>query len=401
MTDGTAVAPARARSRDLRPLVGSRAASTLAFSMVWIVLPVQILRDTGSALAAGLAATGNVLPYVVLGVFIGAALDGRDLRTVMVGAEAVNALVVGGLALAAGLGVLSPWTAAGLAVGSSVAFVVFDVANSAAVPLLLAGRGIVEWNGRAWMVTSVCGAVGAPLAVALYDASGPAVALAVPAGLYAVSALLVAQLPAVPGEPDGESGVRAGLAFIRRTRVVAVMTAVGLGSGLSGGAVYGMTVVFADRALGTPSGLALQAIVLASGAGAVLGAVAAPRLARARGTVPVVRPLLVLDTLLLLGFAVSPSWPAAAAAVGGWNAVHTAVIVLSVSIRQAVTPRPLQARVNGAAKVLAWGAVPVGTLLCGWLAEAYGIRPALVVMSGPVAVSALLLLLHRGREVPS
>jgi MFS family permease len=78
--------------------------------------------------------------------------------------------------------------------------------------------------------------------------------------------------------------------------------------------------------------------------------------------------------------------------------------VSATSVRQALVPDRLQARVSGLTATTGTSAFPLGTLVGGGLAAAFGLREAMVVAAAisflpflPVAVSPLRSL----RDVPS
>lgn len=48
-----------------------------------------------------------------------------------------------------------------------------------------------------------------------------------------------------------------------------------------------------------------------------------------------------------------------------------------VSLRQAITPVPLQGRMAATMRFLVWGALPIGGLLGGYLGELLGLRAAI------------------------
>ncbi|MEE9176910.1 MAG: hypothetical protein V3U46_00625 [Acidimicrobiia bacterium] len=60
-----------------------------------------------------------------------------------------------------------------------------------------------------------------------------------------------------------------------------------------------------------------------------------------------------------------------------------------MSLRQALTPDELRGRVAGSARLLAWGAQPLGALLGGILGTAYGVRAPFFV--GAVAYAVMLV----------
>ena len=69
--------------------------------------------------------------------------------------------------------------------------------------------------------------------------------------------------------------------------------------------------------------------------------------------------------------------------VGSWN-------VVVVSLRQELTPDDLRGRVAADARTLAFGAIPLGALLGGVLAEVVSLRTPYVLASIVYAVSFLL-----------
>ena len=65
--------------------------------------------------------------------------------------------------------------------------------------------------------------------------------------------------------------------------------------------------------------------------------------------------------------------------------------VVTVSLRQRITPPHLLGRMNASYRLLAWGAMPVGALLAGLLGEWIGIRNTILVFG----LLQLLVLLAR------
>ena len=62
--------------------------------------------------------------------------------------------------------------------------------------------------------------------------------------------------------------------------------------------------------------------------------------------------------------------------------------VVFISVRQAVVPGDLLGRVGSAQRFVTWGALPIGALLGGWLAEVSTLRVPYLVAAGIVAVTA-------------
>ena len=56
--------------------------------------------------------------------------------------------------------------------------------------------------------------------------------------------------------------------------------------------------------------------------------------------------------------------------------------VVTVSLRQRITPDRLLGRMNASYRLVGWGTMPLGALLGGVLAEALGLRGAFLVAAG-------------------
>lgn len=70
------------------------------------------------------------------------------------------------------------------------------------------------------------------------------------------------------------------------------------------------------------------------------------------------------------------------------NLVHT--LINGVTLRQLVTSRHLQSRVNATGRLIAWGGTPFGAFVAGVLGERLGVRAALFTTCLEVGVSALV-----------
>jgi len=400
----TSTLPAKARTGSgLGLLIGSKFASTVAYATSWVLLPLYVFQASGSAVLTAVASAANVLPFLVFGLFAGAAVDRSSPVRVMAWMEVANAAVLLCVPLLAATIGAGPLVLCLIGFASATAYVWFDVASAALLPVLAGADGVFRANSWLWMTTTVLTAVAAPVGFFLLDALRLGPTFTVLAACYLVSALLIAliRLPGKEVTPaTAERGaVWAGLRYIRAHRLLRVYTMVNVGVGVSAGAVYGMLVVFASRALGLASDdYRVAWIIAASGVGALIGAVAARRFK----TVPPIKAarwMTGLDLALLLAYAAAPDWRLAAAALLCWNTVHTCFLVVGISVRQTATPQRLQGRVNAVGRMIVWGSVPLGTLLCGWLTEAAGPRWALSLLA-VFALTSLVVALRAPSALP-
>ncbi|MGH1523018.1 MFS transporter [Leifsonia sp. L25] len=132
-------------------------------------------------------------------------------------------------------------------------------------------------------------------------------------------------------------------------------------------------------------GLLLTASALGSVLGTFLAEPAERLLGRARALT-----LTVLGSLLTVAtpaFTTNPYIIGAGFLLGGvtvsiWN-------VITVSLRQRVTPQRLLGRLNSAYRLLAWGTMPLGAAAAGVIAQFFGI-PAVFLSMGVVALAMLI-----------
>jgi predicted MFS family arabinose efflux permease len=150
-------------------------------------------------------------------------------------------------------------------------------------------------------------------------------------------------------------------------------------------------IVRARELGGSPGQIGLM--LAAYGAGGILGAVAAPTLHK---RVPG-RLLLVgiawLWTAIGIALAFPPSLVWLGVLVFVMNLFGAPYNVVITSRLYELVPEDLLGRVRSVAKIVAWGTIPIGTLLGGVLAERLGAGPALLALGlamVPIAIVSTL-----------
>jgi predicted MFS family arabinose efflux permease len=234
---------------------------------------------------------------------------------------------------------------------------------------------------------------------------GPTIATASSAALFAVAALLAARvsLPRPTGGPAAGgllaelfTGLRvvASQARIRRPMTVAVID----------NFLYGYLVValvlLAERGLGGPDAVGWLNAGLSGGALAAMAVV--NRLASHR------RPALVLFAVMA-AFAVSAaliglsgSLPSAVEFVTLAGAATLVAEVIAVTLLQRAAPDDVVARAFGVYDQLNVGAIAVGSLAAGPLADQLGADTAIVTVAvGCLAASSVATARMRGRQRPA
>lgn len=409
-------APGLWRDRDFRRLWLGQAASQLGEQASLVVLPlIAVLTLNSDAGQLGVLRAVGQAPVLLLALFVGAWVDSRRTRTVMVLADLGRALVLGGAAVAGLLGGLGLWAlvVGAFAIGSLSVF--FDVAYQASLVRLVERDQLVPGNSALEGSRSAAQIGGPALAGAMVSLLSAPIAAASSALFFAlsfVSIRLIRRRESIPQRSARPARVRQriheGLRFVAGN---GVLRTVGLASAAFQfffAAMMTVYLLYLPRELdlsGTAIGLALAA----TGPGALLGSLLAARLPRRFGYGA------VLVSAAALGDGVMLSVPA----LQGHAAVTLPVLlavnfvfgvfgqlvnVTLMAVRQSVTPDGMQGRVAATITFLGMGLTPLGSLLGGLLAGEWGLRTSLLTTAACMMLSPVLMALSPlaclGRALP-
>jgi MFS family permease len=186
-------APSRARvlrafrSRDFRLLWTGQAISLLGDSAFLIALGWRTYTLTGSAGSLGLVLTlqgMGLLSTVLVG---GALADRYDRRTLMLISDVARFAVIGALALVDAAGHLGIGTLAGLAFAEGLATGFFTPALGGFLPLVVEERGLGSANALIGMARQASFLIGPSFAAILYGLAGSTVVFGFNSASYLVS----------------------------------------------------------------------------------------------------------------------------------------------------------------------------------------------------------------------
>jgi MFS family permease len=394
------------RNRDFTILWTSQVASTVGTRVTAVAYPLLVLLLTGSPAQAGLVAFAQSLPFLLLYLPGGAWIDRWQRRRTMIACDLGRAVALGSVAAVAVVGGVHAVTVGQLAVVAFVEgslFVLFDLAEGSALPHLVPAEQVP--SAVAYNQARVQGAdlVGQPLGGALFALS-PAAPFAVDAVTYLVSGGAVA---AIRSRLQGERApvttrlrtqIAEGLRFVRGSAFLRDAVALVAAMNLVFNGLFLALVVRARDLGASPAQVGLVLGVF--GLGGVLGSIAAPWLHRRLpgrlilvGTAWAWAGLLALQPL-----APTPLVLGVIAGVGALFGPPFNVVIGAYVYR--VTPDELMGRVRSTIRLVAWGTIPVGSLLGGVLAETLGAGPALLVFGLAMLPVAIATTLSRGmREI--
>jgi predicted MFS family arabinose efflux permease len=355
------------------------------FGQVAIPLTAVTALQAGAG-GASLLQTTLTLPFVLLGLPVGAWLDRVRRRPVMIAADVVRAAALTTVLVAHWSGHLTMLHLWAVVLVLGVATVFFDLGAQSFVKDLVAPSELARTNGRLATLTQTALICGPPLAGwAAGLVSAPNVLLATAAG-YAWSAAWLSRITGAERPARERRGhllleIREGLGFVWHQPVLRAVVLAGSLVNVGAAATTTLLPVLTLTRLGWTEG-ELGLFLGAGGVGGLAGALSAVRLAQRLGAGRAVLTigLLVAPLSLAIPFV---GWPVPGPVVAvGWTLVMYKVgfdAVLMMTFRQQATPTTLMGRVNGTMRVILTGAVALGAAAAGVLASAVGMRIALGV----------------------
>jgi MFS family permease len=367
-------------SRDFWKFWTAQTVSSLGSSFTQFAFPLLVYKLTGSALKLGIATAATFLPYLLVGLPLGAWMDRVDRKRTMIALEWINAAVILSVPLVAELGHLSVWWIYGVTFIQSTIFIAFSAGEFAAIPSLVATDDLVTANGRIQASYSAAQVAGPLLAGALILALPLTWVLAFDSASFVFSALLLATIRISFNAPSGEAkepttilhDVREGLRYVLSHPVLRNISLMMALINFVAATIWTQLVLFADERLDTTAGWKIGTLYAAGSAGVVVTGLLAGRLRRRFSFTALAMTSLMLEGALVIVFAgmrwywiALPIW-AAASGLGILFNINTG------SLRQAIVPNQLLSRVLSIASVLAWSAIPAGALMGGWVIQETG-----------------------------
>ncbi|GCB50351.1 MFS transporter [Streptomyces sp. NL15-2K] len=348
-------------------------------------------------LIAAVTACGY-LPWIVFGLLGGAVADRVDQRRAMWTVDAVRGLLVACFAVTVALGHASIGLLIALAFALTTFQTLFDNASTALLPALVDRGALGSANARLMTGQQIAGGLlGAPV-VPLLLVAGAAAPFAADAVTYLVAAALVASLrTAVPERKPRPPGstlrreIAEGLRTLGRDKALRGLCAATALCNIGVSALIAGLVLLVTGWLDAGTA-GYAAAMTAYTIGGLTGGVASGRLVARLGRV---RAVLLAGTvqigaLVVMGSVRSPVALAVAMAVFGfmgmvWN-VNTRTLM------QERSPAGMVGRVSSAFRTLAVAGAPLGALLGGVVATAWGLNtPALLAAAFFVlSVTALI-----------
>jgi len=345
--------------------------SNLGSSITVFALPLLVYKLTGSALDLGIATAATFLPYLLFGLILGAWTDRVDRKSMMIGTDIARALVVASIPLLAAFGLLSIWWIYVVAFVHATLRICFDAGEFAAIPSLVNRDDLVTANGRIQASYSAASIVGPLLAGVLVIRVSLPVLMLIDGFSFLLSAfsLSLIRISFNSGEKRAPTSIRTdvveGLRYVLShpvLRNISIMMAL---VNFVGSTTYAQLILFAKVRL-QASDVQASLLYSAGSLGVVILSLAAGQLRKLWSFSTVALGALMLEGALTAVFAFM-HWYWVAIAL--WTLIGGLGILFNIntgSLRQAIVPNHMLGRVISIASVLAWSAIPLGSLLGGF-----------------------------------
>lgn len=396
------------RHRDFRLLAAGSLVSLLGDGVFRVTIAIQVFAIRSDALALSLVASCWAVAQFVMLPVGGWAADRFERRTIMVIADVVRAAALAVLAVLSLTGAITllQLCALGAVIGAANGF--FNPTAMSLVPDLLPGADLERGNAFLGVARpTMLWIVGPLLGSSIIALGGPGAALAVDAGTFVLSGLLllgIRKQPIPEPQPGASHGwrrtrddVTEGVRYVRtRPWAWAVIAAGAVSTMVHSGGFEILLPTILINELGLDDAQVARALAGAFSAGGA-GAVLASTLLGQRGLPRrFVTALFIVHGIAMLattGYAVvTGAWQVAV--FGFLIFTSFAVIeVISATMFQRLVPRRLLGRVSSLDWMAAIGLAPVGYVVAGQIGSLFDPRSALLALGlfGVVTMVALAL----------
>lgn len=371
----------------------------LAFPVLAVTLLGATEFEVGVLNAAGLAA------FLIVGLPAGAWVDRWLKRRTMIAADLVRMAAMTAVPLLWWSGSLEIWHLYLISGVVGVATVFFDVSYQSFVPLLVAPGHVGEANSKL-EATAQLARIGGPAAggALLTVLTAPLLFIGESLG-YLLSAVFLGRtrdheqrLPA-EGRNSLAAEIKEGLGFVVRHPLISRIVLCTAGTNFAGTLVFTLLPLLVLRELGLgPQGMGI--IMSVGSVGGLLGAVAAPWIARRIGEGRLIPAGALLSSLFLGLVPVAAMQADRAVAlvlltVSEFGFAFGVLVynIMQLTMRQRVCPPRLLGRMNASIRFVVWGVMPVAALAAGYLGGQLGLVPAMWLGVAGSLVSVVPVLL--------
>jgi MFS family permease len=362
--------------RDFWKFLTGQTVSVLGSAFSGFALPLLIFQLTHSPLSLAIATATFALPHLLFGLFIGAWVDRVDRKRLMIAVDVLMALAVAVIPILALLHQLNVlWIYAVQFTVSSLGLV-FEQAEFTAIPSLVGDGDLVTANGRINASYQASEVAGPTIAGAIATVVSIPALLVIDSISYLASAAMLATIKVGFNRSTGEqrkstkilADIGEGLRYVWSHPVLRNISLMMMLFNLVNSTFYAQSVYYAKVRLHT-SNFELGLFFAAGSVGAILFSLMAGKLRRRLSFSKVVIGCLALSGVCTVIFASIPWLWLALLILLLREGLLSLLNINTFSLRQAIVPDHMLGRVLSVAGVLAFSAMPLGSIAGGILIE--------------------------------
>lgn len=361
-----------------------------------LAVPIILFEMTGSPLVLSISYALTFLPMVIVTPFGGVLADALDRRKILIYGDCVAGLLVVCMALVAmGSPALTFLLYPLIFIVSSFA-AIYHPAFHSYLPMLVREHELAAGNSYINAADNAVDVVGPIIGGSVIAMIGTVNSLYFDAASFLASAAAIALIrgatPTLKADAyarlyEWRNDLRAGIVYalahpvVRYSCLLFALSNFGLGIFMANFMYYLLVrVELNPMQVGTTLAL--------SGIGGILGSIIAPRLSRYLDEGP-----LILNCTILVGLGtLLLHWTANSLAVavvwGGVLAANSIIIVTFFTLRQRVVPSEFLGRTVAITRPIGYAAIPLGSILGGWLVQYSGGLDYAILASGVIVTGA-------------
>ncbi len=371
------MSPAQRLSGDFWKFWTGQTISNVGSSFTAFALPLLVYTLTHSPIYLALTAVAYFLPYLLFGLLIGAWVDRVDRKRMMIAVDLGRGAAIASVPVFDYLGILSVWWIFAMAFVTACLTIAFDSGEFAAIPSLVPKELLVTANGRIMASYSAASVVGPLLAGLLVAVMPISDLLFVDAASFLVSAValsLVRRRFNVDEEREPTHILRDVQEGLRYVFGHPVLRNISLMMALINffGATAGFQLVLFGKVRLHATDSRVGYLFAAGGLGVVVLGLSAGSIRKKVKFSDAAIGAMILHGAFIVGFAATDHYVVALVL---WAAASGFGLFLNIntqSLRQMIVPPHMMGRVASIAGVIAWSAIPVGTLIGGAVIKSLG-----------------------------
>ena len=350
--------------------------SVLGSAFSGFALPLLVFQLTHSPISLAITTFTFALPHLLFGLFIGAWVDRVDRKRLMITVDVLLALVMLTIPALAWMHLLNVYWVYAVQFAASSLGLIFEQAEFTAIPSLAGGHDLVTANGRINASYQASEVAGPTIAGAIVSFVSVPALLVIDSISYIVSAGALASIKVGFNTADPTTRPRTriladigeGLRYVVSHPVLRNISLMMMLFNLVNSTFYAQSVLYAKERLQV-NNFELGLFFAVGSVGAVIFSLSAGWLRKRYSFSVVVIGCLAASGLSTIVFSAIPWFWAAMPFLLLREGFGSLLNINTFSLRQAIVPNHMLGRVLSVAGMLAFSAMPLGSLAGGYLIQ--------------------------------